>query len=78
MGSQNIRCMKMYLINHDKVELDSEVASICVTQQKGVFAGGTSKKDLMDCPKMGQNTYDICKDCMFSVPVTADVDMLDV
>lgn len=76
MNPQNFRCMKMHMINNDKVELDGKLSNVLITQTKGLFAGGSSEKDLMDCPKIGQPPYEVCKDCQFSVPTNSD--LLDV
>lgn len=71
MNPTNIRCMKMHMINHGKVDLGSKLSGLLLTQKKGMLAGGSSERDLMDCPKMSQPQYDICKECQFSVPMQA-------
>ena len=74
MNPQNMRCMKMHMINSEKVELDPALAEKLITDKKGLYAGGVSDKDLMDCPKMGQPQYEVCKDCQFSVPLDVSMD----
>lgn len=74
MNPQNMRCMKMHILNEDKVELDPALKEKLVTSKKGLYAGGTSEKDMMDCPKQGQPQYEVCKDCQFSVPLDGMMD----
>lgn len=59
----------MHIINEDKYPLEPALAEKLLTSKQGLHAGGTSDKDLIDCPKLGQKQYEICKDCQFSVPL---------
>ncbi|MDP2726491.1 MAG: hypothetical protein Q8P59_03005 [Dehalococcoidia bacterium] len=78
MNPQNIRCMKMHMINAEKVDLEPALAGKLLTHTMGMHAGGQTDKDLMDCPKQGQPQYEVCKDCQFSVPMDASMDMFGV
>lgn len=68
----------MHMINEEKVDLDPSLAERLITATKGLVAGGSSDRDLIDCPKQNQPQYDICKDCQFSVPLDLNLDAMGV